>query len=91
MANYRQDQELIECRQMIHELSLQVNDLLEAMLFFAGVKRSKLNIAVQKYIEALDIVFEDDDGEMSLDEIIKVIEYLKKSNKELFKNSSIFH
>ncbi len=91
MANYRQDQELIECQQMIHELSLQVNDLLEAMLFFAGVKRSKLNIAVQKYIEALDIVFEDDDSEMTLDEIIKVIEYLKKSNKELFKNSSIFH
>ena len=84
MPNYKQDKELIECKQMIQELSLQVNDLLEAMLFFAGVKKSKLNFAIQKYIDALDIVFEDDDGEMGLDEVVKVIEYLKKNNKELF-------
>ena len=84
MTNYKKDQELQRCKQMIEELSIQVADLLEAMLFFAGVKRAKLDQAAQEYIESLEVVFEDDDAQMGLDEIVEVIEYLKRNKSELF-------
>ncbi len=84
MDKNKSEQELIRCKEMIEDLSIEVANLLEAMLFFAGVKRENLQKAVQEYIDAIDVVFKDEDGEMGLDEIIKVIKYLKSNKSELF-------
>ncbi len=85
MPNYKSDRELIECKDEIEDLAIQLTDMLEAMLYFAGVDKSKIEEATEAYIDALDEVFEDDEGEMGLDEVIEVVEYLKSNRSGLFK------
>jgi len=43
-----------------------------------------LELGVKSYIEALDEVFEDDNGDMGYKEIVRVVEYLKKKKPLLF-------
>ena len=77
-------QEIKKLKQEIEELSYEVLDTLSVAFYFAGAKRDKIKEVLNLYIESLDEVFEDEDGEMGVDEIIKVIKYIKKNHKELF-------
>ncbi len=70
----------------IEELAMQLADMLGAALHYAGVKDEKMKDAVDAYLEAIDEVFEDEEGEMGYEEIIKVIDHLKKTRPNLFKN-----
>jgi len=79
------DNEIQDIEMEIEELAMQLSDMLNAALFFAGVKRENLKKAVDAYLDAIDDVFdEDDDGEMGLDEIITVINHIKKKKPKLF-------
>jgi hypothetical protein len=73
-----------ELENEIEDLTIHLADMLEATLHFAGVKEDKLEESVKAYINGLDEVFEDDDGEMGYKEIVEAIEYLKKNKPELF-------
>ncbi len=81
------DKEIEDIEMEIEELAMQLSDMLNAALFFAGVKRENLKKAVDAYLDAIDEVFdEDDDGEMGLDEIITVINHIKKKKPKLFES-----
>ncbi|WP_331775889.1 hypothetical protein [Sulfurospirillum sp. 1612] len=80
-----QDNEIQNIESEIEELAIQLTDMLNVALYFAGVKKEKLEEAVDAYVNAIDIVFKDDeDSEMGRDEIIKIIEYVKKNHPKLF-------
>ena len=80
LDNEREDVEI-----EIEELAVQLSDMLNVALFFAGVKKENLKKAVDAYLDAIDEVFdEDDDSEMGQDEIITVINYLKRNSPKLF-------
>ncbi len=68
----------------VEDLTMHLADMLEAMLHFAGVSEENIELGVKSYIEALDEVFEDDEGEMGYKEIIRVVEFLKKKKPLLF-------
>lgn len=69
----------------IGDLSLQIADMLNAALYFAGVKKSKLEEAYDAYLDEMDEVLGDDEeSPMGFDEIIKVIKQLKNKRKDLF-------
>lgn len=69
----------------LDEMSATLNEMLLATLHFAGVKNNKLEEAADAYMDALDEVFgDDDDGFLDKDAIVKVVEHLKKTQKELF-------
>ena len=70
----------------IEELAMQLADMLGVALYFAGVKREDIPKAVDLYLQGLDEVFDDDeeDGEMGFEEVIQVIEYIRKKNPKLF-------
>ncbi len=70
--------------QEVEDLTMHLADMLEAMLHFAGVSEENIEFGVKSYIEALDEVFEDDEGEMGYKEIIRVVEFLKKKKPLLF-------
>jgi hypothetical protein len=76
--------EIEELREEIEDLTVHLADMLEATLHFAGVKEENLEDAVKIYIEALDEVFEDEDGEMGYQEIVKTINYIKEKRPVLF-------
>ena len=76
--------EVRELREEIEDLTTHLADVLEAALHFAGVKEESLEEAVEAYIEVLDVVFEDDDGEMGYQEIVKAIEFMKIKKPLLF-------
>jgi hypothetical protein len=73
-----------ELENEIEDLTIHLADMLEATLYFAGVKENNLEDAVRAYIDGLDDVFDDDDGEMGYAEIVEAINHLKKSKPELF-------
>jgi biopolymer transport protein ExbD len=73
-----------ELENEIEDLTIHLADMLEATLHFAGVSDDNLEKAVKAYIDGLDEVFDDDDGEMGYKEIVEAIEHLKKSKPELF-------
>ena len=68
----------------LEDLSYELDLTLQAALFYAGVKKSNLAKACDIYIENIDEILENSNSE-GVDEIIEVIEYLKKNHKELFK------
>jgi Ca2+-binding EF-hand superfamily protein len=77
--------EIKELKEEIEDLTIHLADMLEAVLYYAGVKEENLEKAVKAYIEALDEVFdEEEDGDMGYREMVEVIEYMKKKNPELF-------
>ncbi len=74
-----------EIEMEIEELAIQLSDMLNAALFFAGVRKENLKKAVDIYLDSIDEIFDDDDdSEMGLDEIIIVINHMKRKNPELF-------
>lgn len=68
----------------IEEIAVQLADMLKAALYFAGVKEKNMPQAVDAYLQGIDETFEDEDGEMGFEEIIKVIKHMKKAHSELF-------
>jgi NTP pyrophosphatase (non-canonical NTP hydrolase) len=69
----------------IEEIAMQLADMLGAALYFAGVKREKLPDAVDAYLQGIDDTLGDEDGEMGFEEVVKVIEDLRRTNPKLFK------
>lgn len=78
--------ELEEAEIEIEEMAMQLADMLGAALYFAGVKKEDLPKAVDLYLKGLDELFdeEDDDEEMGFEEVVEVIEHLKKKHPKLF-------
>jgi hypothetical protein len=69
----------------IEELALQLTDMLSVALYFAGVQEEKLQEATDAYIDAIDEVLGDDEEtEMGPQEIIKIINHLKRTQTDLF-------
>ncbi len=69
----------------LEEMSAVLQEMLRATLYFAGVKKTKLDEAADIYLDAIDEVFgEEEEGMLGVDEVVKVIEHLKKNNPELF-------
>lgn len=67
------------------DLAVQLTDMLEVALYFAGAKKDKLEDAAQAYVEALDELFENtEEIEIGVNEIIKTINHLKKTKQEFF-------
>ncbi|NPA82166.1 MAG: hypothetical protein GXO31_06110 [Epsilonproteobacteria bacterium] len=86
MVTKEQNQELFDSQIEAQELAMQLADMLGAALYFAGVRKDKMQEAVDAYLNAIDEVFEDDpEGEMGFEEIIKVIKHLQKTKKHLFR------
>ncbi|HRF57489.1 MAG TPA: hypothetical protein PLV58_08845 [Campylobacterales bacterium] len=83
MAKHEHNQEN-EDDVTLEEMSAVLQEMLRAALYFAGVKKNRLDDAAEIYLDAIDEVFGDDDGMLGIDEIIKVVEYVKKENPELF-------
>ncbi len=73
-----------ELKAEIEDLTIHLADMLEAVLYYAGVPEKNLEKGVKAYIEALDEVFDEEDGGMGYREMVEVIEYLKKHRPELF-------
>ena len=79
-------EKLKEAEYIIEELAIQLADMLGAALHYAGVPQNKMAEAVDAYLNGIDEVFGDElDEQMGYEEIIKVIEYIKKSRPNLFK------
>lgn len=69
----------------LEELSYELDVMLEAMLLNAGVKRNKLEEACELYVENIDDVLASlDESVDGVDEILAVVEYLRKNHAELF-------
>ena len=69
----------------LEELSYELDVMLEAMLLNAGVKRNKLEEACEPYVENIDDVLASLDKSVDgVDEILAVVEYLRKNHAELF-------
>ncbi|KAA6220593.1 MULTISPECIES: hypothetical protein [unclassified Campylobacter] len=71
-------------KEIIDNLQYELSITLEALLLVFGVKRDKLEDAIEIYIENIDEVLKDSKNE-GVDEILEMLEYLKKEHKELFK------
>ena len=69
-----------ELEEMNEELSIQLSDMLCAVLKLSGVVESKMQEALDAYIEALD----EASFEYGVKEILDNIENLKKNKPELF-------
>ena len=68
----------------VDELSYELSVVLEGMLYYAGVKKSKLEEAAEIYVECIDEALEHSSAE-GVDEVIEIVEYMKKRHAELFK------
>ena len=76
--------EMQELQEELEDLTIHLADMLEACLHYAGIKEENLEDAVKIYIDSLDEVFEDDDGDMGYQEIVKTIQYMKEKKPVLF-------
>lgn len=77
MKNYEND---VTLEEMSYELELATL----GMLYYAGVKKELVNVAFDRYIDVIDDVLEGSDAR-GVDEVIAVVEYMKKNYPELFK------
>ncbi len=77
-------EELAKSELEVEELAVQLADMLGVALHFAGVKQDKIPQAVDAYLDAIDEVYADEEGEMGFKEIVSVINYLKDKKSELF-------
>ena len=78
-------EKLNEAEKEIEELSMQLVDMLEVALYFAGIKKENLKDSIEIYLNGIDEVFANEEGEMGVDEIIQVINHIKKTKPELFR------
>ncbi|HEB9327271.1 TPA: hypothetical protein RZK18_000007 [Campylobacter coli] len=67
----------------LEDLRYELSIVLEAMLLYAGVKREKLESAIEAYIDNIDSVLENSNKE-GVDEILEVVEFLKNQHPEFF-------
>lgn len=67
---------------MIENLQYELNITLEAALLLAGVKKDRLEDAVQRYIECVDDVLDGYEGDEN--EVLALISHLKNTDKDLF-------
>lgn len=70
-------------KQDLEDLRYELSIVLEAMLLYAGVKKEKLERAIEAYIDNIDEILKNSDKE-GVDEVIEVVEFLRKNKKELF-------
>lgn len=68
----------------IEEMSYELDLMMQAMLYFAGVKKDKLLDACDIYIENIDEMLENSNSQ-GVDEVIEMIEFMKKNYKDIFK------
>ena len=78
---------LDEAEKEIEELSMKLVDMLEVALYFAGIKKENLKDSIEIYLNGIDEVFANEEGEMGVDEIIEVINHIKKTKPELFRDN----
>ncbi|MFQ6342101.1 hypothetical protein [Campylobacter sp. VTCC 70190] len=67
----------------LEDLRYELSIVLEAMLLYAGVKREKLENAIEAYIDNIDRILETSNKE-GVDEVLEVVEFLRNNYKELF-------
>lgn len=67
----------------LEDLQYELGIVLEAMLLYAGVKREKLENAIEVYIDNIDNVLENS-NKKGVDEILEVVEFLKNKYKDFF-------
>ncbi|HEH5309198.1 TPA: hypothetical protein SG955_000337 [Campylobacter coli] len=67
----------------LEDLRYELSIVLEVMLLYAGVKREKLESAIEAYIDNIDSVLENSNKE-GVDEVLEVVEFLKNQHSELF-------
>lgn len=67
----------------LEDLRYELSIVLEAMLLYAGVKREKLENAIEAYIDNIDRILETSNKE-GVDEVLEVVEFLRTNYKELF-------
>lgn len=67
----------------IEELSYELSVVLEGLLYYAGVDKSKLEEAASKYVECIDDALENSDLE-GVDEVIQIVEYMKNKYPKYF-------
>lgn len=82
IEDYRK--ELAKSELEIEELSIQLADMLGAALHFAGVSQDNIPLAVEAYLNGIDEVYGEEDGEMGFKEIVSVIKHLQDKKSELF-------
>ena len=73
-----------EIEPTVEELSYELSMMLEAMLYYAGVKKERLQDAAETYIECIDDALENSGAE-GVDEVLEVVEYMKKKHAKFFK------
>ena len=73
-----------EIEPTIDELSYELSMMLEAMLYYAGVKKDRLEDAAETYIECIDDSLENS-GDEGVDEVLEVVEYMKKKQAKFVK------
>ena len=73
-----------EIEPTVDELSYELSMMLEAMLYYAGVKKDRLEDAAETYIECNDDALENSGAE-GVDEVLEVVEYMKKKHAKFFK------
>lgn len=67
----------------VEELSYELSVVLEGLLYYAGVKKSKLQDAAEMYVSVIDDALQDSQSD-GVDEVIQIVEYLKKHHSKLF-------
>ena len=73
-----------EIEPTVDELSYELSMMLEAMLYYADVKKDRLEDAAETYIECIDDALENSGAE-GVDEVLEVVEYMKKKHAKFFK------
>ena len=73
-----------EIEPTVDELSYELSMMLEAMLYYAGVEKDRLEDAAETYIECIDDALENSGAE-GVDEVLEVVEYMKKKHAKFFK------
>lgn len=68
----------------LQELAEQLVDSLGAALYFAGVKKDKIQEALEAYEALLDDESFDENALYGIDEIIETINLLRQKRAELF-------
>ena len=73
-----------EIEPTVDELSYELSMMLETMLYYAGVKKDRLEDVAETYIECIDDALENSGAE-GVDEVLEVVEYMKKKHAKFFK------
>ena len=67
----------------IEDLQYELSIVLEAMLLYAGVKKEKLENAIEAYIDNIDKITQNSNKE-GVEEILELVEFLRQNHKEFF-------